>query len=294
VSIRMKINVIFLILGLIATGAIAGYNYMDARNRIFEEAFNKASLVSSFAMASRQYTVETMRPLAMQIAAPGSFHPEIMGGFFVARAVAEKFAKAQPGYQFKQAALNPVNAINRADDQESAVIQDFAGDRNKKIEKGIMVRNGEKYFFVARPVVAGTGCLKCHGDMATAPKGRVEKYPGPGGYGYQAGSVVAGFFNYIPIENALAKVKVVAMKSMAIGVVSILVILLMVWLFISRAVTRPIIRLTGLAEEISRGKGLATEISHKSKDEIGALYASFNRMRVSVIKLSQMLKQMKK
>ena len=51
------------------------------------------------------------------------------------------------------------------------------------------------------------------------------------------------------------------------------------------SVTKPIVQLTRMADEVSRGKQINREIRVKSSDEIGALYKSFDRMRISVIKL---------
>ena len=132
-SIKWKINLLIFVLGIISSTMLAGLGYYQARNRIFEEAFKKAELISSFSMASREYTVQTMRPLAIEIAGPASFHPELMGGFYVARAIGEKFATNQPGYRFKQATINPVNPRNKADRQELRIINDFKSNPGLKI-----------------------------------------------------------------------------------------------------------------------------------------------------------------
>jgi HAMP domain-containing protein len=292
-SIKIKINLLFLVLGILSAVLISGFNYYEARQRIFDDALEKAELISTYAMAAREYTVETMRPLARQVAGPQSFHPEIMGGFFVARAISEKFAQDKPGYQFKQAATNPVNAINQADNEEMDIIARFVADRSLDRQKGIIEKNGENFFYIARPVRAKKGCLTCHSTKANAPKGRREMYPGEGGYGYSENSVVASFINYVPIQKALRDLRLTAFKTMSMGIGSVMVILLAVWVFINRAIARPVIDLTTLANDMSRGKKLDQDIRIKSKDEIGALYESFNRMRVSVVKLAKLLKQKK-
>lgn len=287
-SIKWKINLLFMILGVISSVGFAGYNYYEARDQVFNEAFKKAELISSFAMATRQYTVDTMRPIAREIAGAKSFHPELMGGFFVARAIAEKFAERQPGYTFKQATVNPVNPMNKADRQELEIIEGFATNPELEMKKGVLEKMGRQYFFIAKPVMVKKGCLKCHGSQDTAPEGRVSRYPGSGGYNYQAGSVAAAFINYVPIEIALAKVKSTAFKSAIAGILSVLVILVLVWFFISKVVTNPIIHLTNIADNISRGKDLKNEVKRNSKDEIGELYLAFNRLRSSVVKLIKM------
>ena len=70
-----------------------------------------------------------------------TFHPEIMGGFFVARAISDSFAKAQPGYSFKQATLDPVNSANLADVQETSIINAFNSNPQLSLQKGIIKIN---------------------------------------------------------------------------------------------------------------------------------------------------------
>ena len=292
-SIKSKINLSFLALGIIAALAVALFNYLEIKDKVIDNAYKKAELINSFAMASRTYTVKTMRPLALKMAGPNQFHPEIMGGFFVARAIADTFAKDQPGYSFKQATINPVNPNNAADAGEKSIIEQMSLVRSQDIFQGIVKKRNQRYFYIAKPVIAKKGCLKCHGDPANAPQGRQARYPGPGGYNYQANDVVAAFITYVPVEKALAEVNRSTLKIAAAGVCFILVIFVLIWLMIDRIVTRPVVALTGLADEVSRGKGLEKDLSFNSKDEIGDLYQSFDRMRKSVVKLIRMIKKAK-
>ncbi len=292
-SIKSKINLSFLALGIVAALAVALFNYFEIKGKVIDNAYKKAELINSFAMASRTYTVKTMRPLAISVAGPGQFHPEIMGGFFVARAISETFAKDQPGYSFKQATIDPVNRQNAANVQEQEIIRKMAFERQQAIWQGIVEKEQERYFYIAKPVVAQKSCLKCHGNPSEAPKGRRERYPGPGGYNYKADEVVAAFITYVPVEKALAEVNRSTVKIAAAGIVFILAIFVVVWFLIDKIVTKPVVALTELADEVSRGKGLEKELTVTSKDEIGDLYQSFDRMRKSVVKLMRMIKRTK-
>lgn len=292
-SIKSKINLSFLALGIIAALAIASFNYLEIKSKVIAEAYKKAELINSFAMASRTYTVKTMRPLALKVAGPDQFHPEIMGGFFVARAIAETFAEDQPGYRFKQATKDPVNPQNAADDQEQIIINQMTDDRQRDVWQGLVTKQDQHYFYIAKPVVAQQGCLKCHGTPSAAPPGRRTRYPGPGGYNYKSDEVVAAFFTYVPVGKALAEVNRSTLKLAGTGVVFILAIFVVIWFMIDKIVTKPVVSLTNLADEVSRGKGLEKELSIRSKDEIGDLYQSFDRMRKSVVKLIKMVKKAK-
>ena len=92
-----------------------------------------------------------------------AFHPEPMGGFFVARAIAEIFSGSQPGYAFKQATLNPVNPGNMADPNEEEIIRFLSRERSVNSKKGIVDKSGKDYIYFAQPIVTKKGCLKCHG-----------------------------------------------------------------------------------------------------------------------------------
>ena len=293
-SIKLKINLLLLVIGLITSLAIGTFNYFDAKDRIITDAYKKAELISSFAMASRNYTVDVMRPLALNVAGRGSFHPELMGGFYVAKAIADNFSDNQAGYTFKQATLDPVNPENLADAQEREIIRLFSADRDSMIQKGVMEKNRKNFIYIAQPVIAKKGCLKCHGNPKDAFTGRVERYPGAGGYNYTENDVVATFIAYVPIQKALENLRADALKTTLASIFSILIILVVVWLFLEFMVTRPIVKLTNLADSMSRGKNIDKVIKSKSKDEIGALYDSYNRMRISVIKLFEIIKKKKK
>ena len=290
-SIRIKIMLVLLVIGLVTSVSITGFNYLEARNRVFEDAYVKAELISSFAMASREYTKKTMRPLATQLAGKDSFHPELMAGFYVVRAIGDIFAESQEGYSFKQATLDPILSQNKSDAQETEIIEYFKLNRTAKIKKGMMDKNGQNFFYIARPVVNKEGCNRCHGRREDAPKEQLAKYPNSGGYDWPVDDVVATLITYVPIEKTLERMRLTALKTILAGLASIALLMLVTWYFMSKLIVRPLVDLTELAGEMSRGKGLDKEIKGHSKDEIGALCDSFNRMRKSVVKLIKMIQQ---
>lgn len=274
-----------LLIGFCTSTIVAGLYYYTTYRSIYQDALTKAEMISNFAMAVRIYTVKKMRPLAVKIAGKESFHPELMGGFFVAREVADIFGDRFKGYSFKQATPNPINFSNIADLEEAQWISQFDKDRSLQKLNGITRKKDKKYFYMASPIVAQEGCLKCHSTRENAPAGRVEKYPGRGGYGYRLNQVIAAFITYVPIEHALAELRAATLRTMGIGIGSVLVMVLAIWLFMRRTVTQPIMDLARITNEISRGKNINRKISTKESGEIGELYKSFDRLRLSVIKL---------
>jgi len=244
-------------------------------------------------MASREYTKKTMRPLAVKMAGKDSFHPELMAGFFVVRSIADIFAENQKGYSFKQATINPILPQNKANLQETEIINYFKSNRKVVMKKGTLSQNDGQVFYVARPVVNKKGCLKCHGQKENAPKEQQVMYTGNGGYGWKTDDVVATLITYVPIDTALNELKTIALKTILAGFVAIAIIMLSISFFLNKFVVKPIVDLTTITDRMSRGKDLHKTIENMSSDEIGALCGSFNRMRLSVVKLIQMIKKKK-
>jgi len=89
----------------------------------------------------------------------------------------------------------------------------------------------------------------------------------------------------------MAQLRLVALRTVLIGIPGILVMVLVVWLFMAKMVTNPLTELAYLADDISQGKQISREIKANSSDEIGTLYAYLNRMRISILKLVKAVKR---
>ncbi len=292
-SIKARVLFFLIAIGLVMSCCIGGYSYIDMKNQIHKNALKQAEIVSSFAKASQKYTVRTLHPLVRKIAGKDSFHPEMMGGFYIARAIADIFTESQPGYSFKQAALDPTNKQNLADHDEKEIIQFFANNREIKQKKGQIEKQGKTFFYVAQPVVTRKGCLKCHGKKEEAPSGRVDRYEDGGGYNYTFNSIVATFITYVPIEKDLQDLKFRAVKVAGVGLFFVVILTTSIWIFLNIKVILPLFKLTGLVDKMSLGQGLEKPIIGAGNDEIGKLYNSLNRMRKSILKLLNMVNKQK-
>jgi len=89
----------------------------------------------------------------------------------------------------------------------------------------------------------------------------------------------------VPIEQA-RRAFYTFMGSLAI-VFAVIIIVLNVMLRL--VIIRPVTRMAHIADEISRGEMNAPEFAEDTRDEIGTLAASFNRMRRSLEKAMKML-----
>ena len=157
------------------------------------------------------------------------------------------------------------------------------GAKNKE---GIIERGGEKFFYEALPVrIEKDYCLECHGDPDTAPKEQQDIYGVDHGYNWKLNDTVGASMIYVSITQAFAMAQQSALKIFFIGIGCLLVTIVCIWIFLDRAVVGPIIRLSETAKNISIGKNLCDSAHSETKDEIGVLANSIDRLRISVNKL---------
>ena len=221
----------------------------------------------------------------MEIVDEDRFFPEIMSGFVVARGVWDNFQERFPGFVFKQATIDPLYPPNKADADETQFIKEFDKNKDLKNSEGTIVKNGKQYYFFARPIPVGKGCLRCHGDVEEAPKDQIEIYGTEHGYDWRAGQIVSTSVVYVPIDDAIATAKKAATNLFAIGASGIVVIMAVLWFFLSAGVVSPLIQLQEKTKQISLGKELDQDVGIDSKDEIGDLARAIDRLRISTAKL---------
>lgn len=284
-SIRLRFIILIGIISLIAITLFAFLSYRFTINSAFKEAQRKGKIVFTFIESSRTFFKDEQRPLVMKIADKDRFFPNLMSGFAVTRGIWDQFSKELPDYSFKQATIDPLYPPNKADKNELEIIAEFSKNQELKIKEGILERNGENYFYFARPIKVGKGCLRCHGDPADAPKDQIEIYGTQNGYHWQEGATVASFITYVPIQKTLEEAKKSALILFLIGLGAIVLLVFFIWFFLNRNLVKPITMLEARTTQISLGKQLVEKIDHSSNDEIGALARSIDRMRISTLKL---------
>ncbi len=290
-SIRIRFMIMIGILSLLATIGIGVASYKFSVNNALAEAKSKGHLVFDYMQSSRIYFKSQQRPLIMEHVARGTFIPELMSGFTLTRGVWSEFQKKNNDYLFKQATIDPLHPDNKADKFDLVIIDKFRKNKDMKQTEGIIDKNGASYFYYAEPIKVSRNCLRCHGDPANAPQAVTERYGTENGYHWKADTVAAAYVIYVPIQKALNKAKKAAINLVAIGAAGVLVLMMIIWVFFSQYVVKPISILEKRATEISLGKNLADPIGISSKDEIGTLARAVDRLRISV---DRMLKRFQK
>lgn len=274
------------ILSLMASIALAYGSYKFNENNALKEAKIKGEIVYNYMSSSRDYFRKHQLPVIYAAVGRNEFIPEIMSSFAVVRGTFEMFRETTKDYMFKQATKNPLVPTNKADSEELKLIAEFHKDSNLKEKEGRMVKGGTEYYYFAQPIrVTSETCLECHGDPANAPEEQLDIYGEEGGYNWELNDTVSALIVYVPIQQALDRAKSLSTMLFMIGTGGILFLMLLIWVFFSLYIVKPIIRLEQRATEISLGKNLDKSIDTKAQDEIGSLSRAIDRLRISIEKM---------
>jgi HAMP domain-containing protein len=286
-GIREKFIATISVLSLLAMIAIGTASYVLSRQSIYAEAKSKGEMLFNYIEASGTFFGKYQKPKIDELVTdPNKFIPELMSLYAIKRMQYDQFAKTQPGYRFKQATLDPLWPDNKADAEEQKIIKYFASNLSAKETEGVMEKEGEQLFYIAKPIRIGKDfCLECHGDPDTAPKDQQEIYGADHGYNWKLNDTVGATMIYVSITQAWATAQQSALKIFAMGIGCLSVIMICILIILNRGIVGPIIRLSEIAKNISIGKNLCDSAHSDTDDEIGVLANSIDRLRISVNKL---------
>lgn len=273
---NMAIGAVFLCAVVLIYFLSASRLQKDAEMQVAD----KARLLLTTMESSRSFTSKVIKP-ALYKALPDRFITEAMSSSFGARNIFERIRKSYPQYYFKHAAPHPRNLINQADDFEMSIIQKFSNDPELKEWQGYRTKGDAKEYSIMKPIVAKERCMRCHSDPAKAPQALIDRYGNKNGFGRSVGEVIGTLTVSVPASIVMEKARENAMIFIGMVVLFFILLTLIVNLFFSRMVVRPIKSLADNANEISLGK-LDTQINTSGGDEIALLAKAFKRMNISI------------
>jgi len=287
-GLGLKFNLV--LTGAFAVGLVIAsfFCYQILQDNAREEVLAKARLMMANALAIRNYTTMEIRPL-LDATQDDTFLPHIVPSF-AAQTNFRMMSGQLPDYAYKEAALNPTNPNDRASDWEADIINSFRRDTGLK--ELVSVRNTPtgQILILAHPlVVSDESCLSCHTSAEQAPKAMLDLYGPANGFGWKLNETIGAQVVSVPMSVPLARAWttfLVFVGTLA-GVFGVIAILLN--LLLSAMVIRPVVRIAGMASDVSLGKMDVPEVAVDRKDEIGALSSAFNRMRRSLETALQML-----
>lgn len=285
----VKFNLVFVLvflLGLVAAGTVSD-QLLQKNAR--EEIVLNARLVMESALAARAYTSTQVGPL-LQTQMKYNFLPQSVPAYS-ANEIFDVVRKKFPEYAYKEAVLNPTNPRNRATDWEVDIVNQFRNASDRPEMVGERDTPSGKSFYIARPMqIKAEACLYCHSTVDAAPKTLVDKYGPANGFGWKLNEVIGAQIVSVPTEVPIARANR-AFRTFMVSLTAVFAFIfialnLMLWYM----VIRPVTRLSKLADQVSQGDNMeAPDFEVTSRDEIGVLTQSFNRMKKSLVEAMKML-----
>jgi HAMP domain-containing protein len=200
--------------------------------------------------------------------------------------------KKLPDYTYREPALNPTNVNDRALDWEADLINGFRYDSSKQEEVLVRDTPAGRFLVLARPLkVSSQACLTCHSTPENAPATMLALYGSQNGFGWKLGEIVAAQVVSIPMAVPLSRAYQALIWFMLALAGTFIVTIIIVDFLLRALVTKPVAEISEMANKVSMGQLDASEYVRDSRDEIGSLSASFNRMRRSVQNAMAMLEE---
>jgi HAMP domain-containing protein len=280
-GLRLKFNLVMLLVLLLGLGLDALYSYVVLSDNARREVLGEAAIMMSQADVISRYTDREIAPLLAEQSRE-HFLPQIIP-FWVAQTNFRALQAQFPDYSFREPATNPTNPADRPTQDQADIIDVFA--RQPQLQEFVSERPGPTgpILQYSRPIrVADNSCLVCHSTPAAAPASMVERYGSANGFGWKFGDLVGAQIVSVPMRLPLDRANATFRASLiGLGLAfALMTLVLNVLLHIT--ILRPVRRIVATANAVSLGNRDAAEIDTTGSDEIAALAASFNRMRKSL------------
>jgi HAMP domain-containing protein len=289
-KIRWKIDLAIsgaFLVGLVLAGAGA---YKILTENALEDSLQNARIMIEEASAVRTYTAQNIKPLLDQ-EMKVQFLPQSVSAFS-ALTTFNMVHKKLPDYTYREPALNPTNVNDRALDWEADIINGFRDDSSKQEQVITRPTPSGQFLVLARPLkVSSEGCLTCHSTPENAPATMIALYGSQNGFGWKPGEIVAAQVVSIPLAVPLSRAYQALLWFMLALAGTFIVTIVIVDLLLRALITKPVAEISAMANKVSMGELDAPEYVRGTRDEIGSLSASFNRMRRSLQNAMKMLEE---
>ncbi len=280
---RLKLTTkIMLGMGLILFSAdciasIFFYHYVQ--NIYLDEIYKKTDIALGYIDATMEYVRDELRPKMLHVL-EDTFIREAMSTSVVNKGIMARFSKKFPGYIYRRVAVNPMNPANTADAFERGYIEKFARTpAAANTWKGLITKDGERYFINLKAVRMAASCALCHGDPSTAPKSLRERYDVGRGFNWQVGAVVGLESIAIPVDDTFYQFRRTAFFIFLLGLTGMVVVFLVLNSFHYVVVVRPLKQASTFFKSVANGeRGLEVDFDIQGYDEIAELGGSFNTM----------------
>jgi protein-histidine pros-kinase len=290
VKLRLKFNLILLgvfVVGFVASGYVS-YTLLQRHAR--QEVVRNAELMLETALAIRGYTINQVKP-HLELQLMRAFLPQSVPAYAATETLGV-LRERYPDFHYKEATLNPTNPRNRASDWEADIVQEFRNRLELKELVGVRETPTGPSLYIARPIqIRQPACLACHSTVDAAPEPMLKLYGTANGFGWRQDEIVGAQVMSVPMSVPFRNAMHVFYTFMGSLFVVLTVTFLTLNVMLGRMIVGPIARMSHAADELSTGNFDLPEFPAQGRDEIAVLGNSFNRMRRSLQKAMQMLKE---
>ncbi|MGD8514176.1 MAG: DUF3365 domain-containing protein [Granulosicoccaceae bacterium] len=287
-KLTTKFNLVLLsvfTIGLIVVGYVSHY---VLQNNARQEVIRHAGMMMEAALAMRSYTIKEIRPL-LKDGMQQQFLPQSVPSYAATQNF-EALRESRPDYHYKEATLNPTNPRDRATDWETDIINAFRDSGELPELVGERNTPNGRSLYLARPIrIKNESCLACHSTLDKAPASMIKLYGEANGFGWQFGEVVGSQIVSVPLSLPIEKANQAFIIFMGSMLATFALIFLLLNIMLRKVVIKPILKISHIADEASKGNTDIAEFNIKAKDEISDLARAFNRMRISLEKAMKML-----
>jgi uncharacterized protein DUF3365 len=213
----LKVNLILLMAAAIVIELFAFVSTPFLENIARSEVLQKARIMMEAAAGIRAYTSNEIAPLLKLSTNGDKFHPQTVPAYAASKnfaLLASKFVD----YAYREAALNPINPLNRAVDWEADIISDFRRHPDKRELITERETHNGRVLNLSHPIVSGGPCLACHGMVDKAPKAMIAVYGTQSGFGWKMDEVVGAQIVAVPMAVALEQST--RIRNMFVGVLA--------------------------------------------------------------------------
>ncbi len=287
-KVTLSLIIVFVI-GILISG-ISLANVLE--DKAESEVDSKASALMAMNNSIRTYTNDRVQPLLLpKLETQEEFIPEAIPTYSV-RETFEYFRKSPEfaSYFYKDAALNPTNLRDKADDFEADIVNRFRREPDTKSISGFRNKNGTQLYYTAKPFqIKNESCLRCHTTVDKAPKSQINTYGTESGYGWKLNEIVATQIVYVPAQKIFQNANRSFMIVMGVVAMIFTAVVVIMNGLLKRTVLGRIKRISTVAEQVSVGD-MNASFGQQRNDEIGDLAEAFNRMKYSLEIAMNMLK----
>jgi HAMP domain-containing protein len=283
------LGLIFLCGSLLSYGVLSHLQSQSAQRMVTEQSVTLINTLN----ALRDEYADNIRPLLKEeLDTTPEFTPETVPSYVV-RQVFESFREQEAfkDYLYKDAAPNPTNPRDQADEFETALVSTFEQNPDLVELHGFRELNDQSLYYVAHPLkLTNPNCLVCHSTPDVAPKNLIKTYGPERGFFWELDDIIATQIIYVPAQQVLWEAQRNTLITILIFMGIFGVTLLILNYLLKRLVLEPIRPMARVATQLSQPDLVSSselvqaqdlvslDRISGSGDELGQLARIFQRM----------------